>query len=73
MVRPHVVRFSRMVYDCYRCSHGQLLEIISAKGRLSARYRAAALRNLVGNAPLSVTLGRPYAERRRLVRKHYGV
>lgn len=37
------------------------------------RVRAAALRILVDRAPIDVTKGRPFAERRRLVRKHYKV
>lgn len=39
----------------------------------TARFRAAALRNLVCTAPIEVTQGRPYACRRQLVRKHYQV
>jgi hypothetical protein len=73
MIRSHVIRFARMVFETYCCTNDELIAIVKAKGRVSARFRAAALRNLVGNASLSVTLGRPYAERRRLVRKHYGV
>lgn len=49
-----------------------LVRIILDKG-YSARVRSAALRNLVGSAPLEVTLGQPYAVRRLLVRKHYQV
>lgn len=37
------------------------------------RVRAAALRVLVARAPIEVTHGRPYPERRLLVRKHYQV
>lgn len=39
----------------------------------SARFRAAALRNLVAVAPIEVTKGRCFAERRKLVRQHYQV
>ena len=39
----------------------------------SARFRAAALRNLVILAPIEVTLGQPYPARRLLVRRHYEV
>jgi hypothetical protein len=49
-----------------------LKRIINDKS-YSPWVRAAALRNLTCQAPLDVTLGRPYAERRRLVRKHYNV
>ena len=36
-------------------------------------FRAAVLRNLVNVAPIEVTQGRPFCERRRLVRAHYRV
>ena len=49
-----------------------LVRIIRDK-TYSPRFRSAALRNLVGQAPLEVTHGQPYAARRRLVRKHYQV
>lgn len=39
----------------------------------SALFRAAVLRNLVHTAPIEVTKGRCFAEKRRLVRKHYNV
>lgn len=39
----------------------------------SVLMRAAALRNLTACAPIEVTKGRPYAERRRLVRAHFGI
>ena len=57
--------------DCLPTYH--LVRIIRSKDCYSVRMRAAALRTLVCKAPLDVTLGRPYAERRRLVRKHYDV
>lgn len=50
-----------------------LVRIIRSKDCYSVRVRAAALRNLVGIASLDVTQGRPFAERRRLVRQHYDV
>jgi hypothetical protein len=39
----------------------------------SVECRAAALRSLVGKAPKKLTGGRPYPERRRIVRTHYQV
>lgn len=48
------------------------IRIIRDKG-YPPRLRAAALRNLTCDAPSEVTMVRPYAERRRLVRKHYQV
>lgn len=50
-----------------------LLRVVQGKERYSPVVRAAALRCLVGSAPLSVTRGAPYAARRRAVRRHYGV
>ncbi|RUP35714.1 MAG: hypothetical protein EKK45_00310 [Curvibacter sp.] len=50
-----------------------MLRVIRSKERYTPFFRAAVLRNLVCNAPVEVTHGRPYAERRRLVRDHYGV
>lgn len=49
------------------------LKRIIADAGYSARLRSAALRVLVGKSPLEVTQGRPYAERRRLVRQHYRI
>lgn len=57
--------------DCLPTYH--LVRIIRSKDCYCVRVRAAALRNLVGKASLDVTQGRPFAERRRLVRKHYDV
>ncbi|TDN59059.1 hypothetical protein [Paraburkholderia sp. BL10I2N1] len=73
MYRPHIVRFALMIYETYRYSLAEQIEIVRAKDRYSPRYRAAALRHIAIDAPLSVTLGRPFAERRRLVRRYYGI
>ncbi|WP_157497518.1 hypothetical protein [Diaphorobacter sp. J5-51] len=51
----------------------QLVRVIQSKDAYSVKLRAAALRNLVCTAPLEVTLGRTFCERRRLVRAHYGI
>ncbi len=51
----------------------QLVRVIRSKDSYSASFRVAALRNLVSAAPLEVTRGRVYCERRRLVRAHYSV
>ena len=50
-----------------------LVRVASAKGQYTPLMRAAALRNLVASAPLEVTKGRCYLERRQLVRAHYGI
>lgn len=50
-----------------------LIRIVQAREAYGPRVRAAALRHLVARAPIDVTLGRPFAERRRLVRSHLGL
>jgi len=50
-----------------------LVRIAKARDSYSPQMRAAALRNLVAQAPVEVTQGRCFAERRRLVRAHYEV
>jgi hypothetical protein len=72
MYRYHVVRFSRLINETSHFNESDLLLIVRSKDCYSPRYRAAALRHLVMCAPLSVTQGRPFAERRRMVRVHYG-
>ena len=47
-----------------------LKRVITDEG-YSARLRSAALRVLVAKSPIEITQGRPFAERRRLVRQHY--
>ncbi len=42
-----------------------------ARSSHSPQMCSAALRNLVCRAPIEVTSGRPYPEKRRLVRAHY--
>jgi hypothetical protein len=50
-----------------------LIRVAKAKDQYSPLMRAAALRNLVGNAPLEVTRGACYSARRRSVRAFYGI
>jgi hypothetical protein len=73
MNRQRIIHFAFMVYDTRRCSTEALIAIVRARGRYSPQYRTAALRHLVMDAPLEVTGGRPFAERRRRVRQHYGI
>lgn len=73
MNRQRILRFARMVHDTYGLSHELLVHIVRSKDRYSVHYRTAALRHLVMSAPLDVTGGRPFAGRRRLVRRHYGI
>ncbi|WP_176060297.1 hypothetical protein [Paraburkholderia sp. BCC1876] len=73
MNRQRILRFSLAVFATYRLPHDKLVRIARSKRLYSSYYRAAALRHLVADAPLSVTGGRPFAERRRRVRAHYGI
>lgn len=49
------------------------LKAIVVNRRYPVLLREAALRWLVYLAPIEVTKGAPFATRRRLVRRHYGV
>jgi hypothetical protein len=73
MNRQRIFRFGLMVWQTYGFSREQLVRIVRSKALYSAHYRTAALRHLVVAAPLSVTGGQPFAERRRRVRQHYGI
>lgn len=55
-----------------RLDEGALTAIVRQPEH-STIQRIAALRWLIHQAPIDVTQGRPYAERRRLVRDHYHV
>ena len=66
-------RFHLLVHETYRFNEQELLVIVRGRDVFSPRYRAAALRHLHRIAPLEVTQGRPFAEARRLARRHYGV
>lgn len=50
-----------------------LIRVAKATQQYSPLMRVAALRNLVATAPVEITQGRCFAERRRLVRSHYGI
>jgi len=73
MNRQRILRFGLMIWQTHGLPHEELLRIVRAKQRRSAHFRAAALRHLVAKAPLSVTGGHPFAERRRRVRRYYGI
>lgn len=77
MIYPseRTVRFRRLVAHCHRqlTREAEFVRVIRDKERYSALLRAAALRNLVAQAPIEVTQGRTYLWRRRAVRLHYGV
>lgn len=65
-------RFFANIRATRRLREEELVRIAADKG-YSLSVRSAALRNLVTLAPVEVTLGRPFAQRRRLVREHYGI
>ncbi|MFL9911978.1 hypothetical protein [Paraburkholderia sp. RL17-337-BIB-A] len=73
MNRERILRFGLMIFQTSGLPQEALVDIVKAKKRYSSHFRAAALRNLICDAPLSVTGGQPFAERRRRVRRHYGV
>ncbi|CAN7719880.1 hypothetical protein [Paraburkholderia hospita] len=73
MIRQRIVEFSRCIRQTYGLSQEVLVSVIKAQDRYTPRFRAAALRNLVCDAPVSVTGGAPYAARRRAVRRFYQV
>ena len=50
-----------------------LTSIVRGRARFSVLFRAAALRILVAQAPLAITCGLPYVQRRALVRKYFDV
>jgi hypothetical protein len=73
------LRFRAQVYRLFEALRRQeitdddLVRTVRASGTCALTLRAAALRVLIGRAPLSVTQGRPYIERRAAVRAHLGV
>jgi hypothetical protein len=73
MNRERILRFGLMIYQTNGLPHEALVHIVRAKKRYSTHCRAAARRHLVIDAPLSVTGGQPFAERRRRVRRHYNI
>ena len=73
MIRQRIIEFSRCIRQTYGLPQDKLVAVITARDRFTPRFRAAALRNLVCDAPLGVTRGMPYAARRRAVRRFYQV
>ena len=73
MNRQRVIRFARLIHETYHDPGEVLLERVKAKDCHSPQWRAAALRHFVATAPFEVTGGRPFAESRRRVRRHYGI
>lgn len=65
-------RFFAAIRQTYKLPASELVRVVRERG-YTLRMRAAALRSLTCSAPIEVTLGRPYAESRRLVRAHYQV
>lgn len=68
---PRARSFGRALLRLHGHSLDQLLVIV--KQNYHVIHRLAALRWIVSKAPLSVTMGAPYLQRRRLVRVHYKI
>lgn len=66
-------RFFAHIRASYVLPPHHMVRVIRSKEQYSPIFRAAVLRNLVCSAPVDVTQGRCYCERRRLVRAYYGV
>lgn len=66
-------RFFALIRQTYAHPACALIDIVRNKERYSVLLRSAALRSLVCSSPVELTLGRCYAERRRIVRAHYGI
>jgi len=66
-------RFFGHIRSTYVLPRYHLVRVLQAKDQYTPLMRVAALRNLVACAPQHITQGRPYVERRRLVRQHFGV
>lgn len=65
-------RFMSFMLGLRTLSVDQLVSVVREK-RYPQLLRIAALRWLIGAAPLEVTHGATYWTRRRYVRQHYGV
>lgn len=72
MLTRRLTRLITFVHGLSRQQPEQLQYIVREK-RFPPLLREAALRWLVHSAPLSVTHGAPFAQRRRYVRRFYGV
>lgn len=72
MLTRRLTRLITFVHGLSRQQPEELQGIVREK-RYPPLLREAALRWLVHSAPLSVTHGAPFAQRRRYVRRFYGV
>jgi hypothetical protein len=72
MLTKRLTRLSTYIRGLSRQRPDSLTDIVREK-RYPPLLREAALRWLVYTAPLAVTQGAPFAQRRRNVRRHYGV
>lgn len=72
MITRRHTRFMSFLLGLRTFGAEQLVPIVRER-RYPALMRVAALRWLIGVAPLDVTHGATYWTRRRYVRRHYGV
>jgi hypothetical protein len=72
MLTHRLNRLISLMTGLRRCGVDDLVALIREQ-RYPPLLRIAALRWLIHLAPLDVTHGAPYVDRRRHVRQHYGV
>lgn len=66
-------RFNRLVHDASKMDTHALVECVRAKTRFTPLARVAALRVLIHHAPIEITRGAVYLQRRAFVREHFKV
>lgn len=65
-------KFTTFLLGLRKYSADQLIEMLNEKHH-APLLRCAALRWLISAAPLEITQGAPYGERRRYVRRHHHI
>lgn len=73
LASPRRQRFFRLIAQAFKLETHELLAILALRHDSNVLARAAIVRVLVARAPVSVTLGQCFAQRRRLVRRHHGI
>ena len=72
MFTKRIQRLAEFIQGLRTSTTDELKSIVHER-RYPLLLREAALRWLIHSAPLDVTHGAPFGERRRYVRQHYGV
>jgi|JI10StandDraft_1071094.scaffolds.fasta_scaffold80572_3 hypothetical protein len=73
LASPRRQAFMAQIRATYAMPLAVLLNVVRNRDSYTPLYRTAALRNVVCAAPLDVTQGRCFAERRRLCRSHFAI